>query len=270
MKSHLCIFLWLVTISHCYGGFERVEGGARAVCLGGAFAGLADDGWAIFYNPAGLARLHFPELGIFYSPQPFALPELKSFSFVFVYPTGIGSFGASARSFGFQLYREFSSSLAYANEFSGITGGVNFNYHSVSILNYGSAGTIGIDVGLLIPVLRNLRLGIAAHNVNGPTIGSSAEKLPQTFVSGISYQPLDGLCLVFDYQKEVGFPASPKFGFEYHVIDEVALLGGVADEPSTYAAGIGIRYLFFQMNYGFTTHQDLGLTHQASLTLRWM
>ncbi|MDO9694426.1 MAG: outer membrane protein transport protein [Candidatus Latescibacteria bacterium] len=39
------------------GGFNIYEAGARATALGGAFTATADDGSAIFYNPAGLAFL---------------------------------------------------------------------------------------------------------------------------------------------------------------------------------------------------------------------
>lgn len=38
-------------------GFNIYEAGARATALGGAFTATADDGTAIFYNPAGLAFL---------------------------------------------------------------------------------------------------------------------------------------------------------------------------------------------------------------------
>ncbi len=39
------------------GGFNIYEAGARATALGGAFTATADDGSAIFYNPAGIAFL---------------------------------------------------------------------------------------------------------------------------------------------------------------------------------------------------------------------
>lgn len=39
------------------GGFNIYEAGARATAMGGAFTATADDGSAIFYNPAGLAFL---------------------------------------------------------------------------------------------------------------------------------------------------------------------------------------------------------------------
>ena len=267
--KHRMIFLMIVLcMNHVQASFERTESGARPLCLGGAYVGLADDAWGIFYNPAGLAQARFAELAVFYSPQPFGVPELKSLSFAALYPSAIGSFGLSVRRYGFELYRETSGSLAYAHKLAGIFVGINVNYHSVSIAHYGSAGTIGVDLGVLVPILDNLRWGLAAKNINAPTIGQSAERLPQAFTTGIFYKPIESFCFVFDYQKELSFPAAPRFGFEYWIIDGVALRGGASDQPATYAAGLGIRYGFFQIDYAFTTHQELGLTHQASLSLR--
>ncbi len=48
--------LLLASTAHA-GGFNIYEMGARATALGGAFTATADDGSAIFYNPAGLAWL---------------------------------------------------------------------------------------------------------------------------------------------------------------------------------------------------------------------
>jgi len=50
--------LCLLGAGAAYGsGFNIYEAGARATALGGAFTATADDGSAIFYNPAGLAFL---------------------------------------------------------------------------------------------------------------------------------------------------------------------------------------------------------------------
>ncbi|MEW6617843.1 MAG: outer membrane protein transport protein [bacterium] len=46
------------------GGYEFCGLGARAVSMGGAFIGLADDWTAIYWNPAGLATLHKRKAGI--------------------------------------------------------------------------------------------------------------------------------------------------------------------------------------------------------------
>ena len=46
----------LVSASAFAAGFSIFEQGAKASALGGAFAATADDGSAVFYNPAGLAQ----------------------------------------------------------------------------------------------------------------------------------------------------------------------------------------------------------------------
>ena len=50
---------WIAFLTFCQGawasGFSILELGGRAAGMGGAFAGLADDGSALFYNPAGIA-----------------------------------------------------------------------------------------------------------------------------------------------------------------------------------------------------------------------
>ena len=261
--------LILLTTRVAFGGFELGDGGARAKALGNAYLGLADDVWSIYFNVGGLASLSKNEVSFFYSPRQFGMSELSYSLGALAIPTGFGVVGLGARRYGFDLYREFSGTISYANTVSGAGIGVSFNYHTVTIRSYGSAGTIGIDIGVLIPVMSQVRWGISAKNINGPTVGSSSEKLPQTFSTGIAYFPIENLSLAFDYQKETRFDASPRFGFEYHPIDAVAFRAGVSDEPSQYSGGLGIRYSAFQVDYAFTAHQELGWTHAASVTISW-
>jgi hypothetical protein len=267
MKAYFVFFVFLQCVA--FGGFERAEVGARASAFGGAFCGLSDDCWAIFFNVGGLSQVQRREVSFFYSPQPFGLKELSTSAAAAAYSTNFGVIGISARRYGFNLYREFSGSLAYAKTISDVGIGINVNYHSVAIKNYGAAGTIGIDVGILLHIIDKLRWGISVKNINAPTIGTSKEKLPQTFSSGVAYIPLENLHLFFDYQKELRFEASPRFGFEYWIIDAFALRGGVSDQPVQYSGGMGIRYAMFQVDYAFAMHQELGSTHEASFTIRW-
>ncbi len=59
-----CI-LGLAQVSILYGGgYESPGLGAKALSMGGAFIGLADDWTAIYWNPAGLAQLKNKGIGI--------------------------------------------------------------------------------------------------------------------------------------------------------------------------------------------------------------
>lgn len=53
----LLITLVLFTSSTFASGFQLNEHGARAMAMGGAFAGLANDPSAVYFNPAGLTQL---------------------------------------------------------------------------------------------------------------------------------------------------------------------------------------------------------------------
>ncbi|MDI6766644.1 MAG: hypothetical protein QME52_07465 [Bacteroidota bacterium] len=263
----ICLIFLLFT-KQAAGGFERTEMGARPAGCGNAYVGIADDVSAIFYNVGGLANLKYKQLSIFYSPQPYGLSELSFGGVACGLPTSYGVFGISFRRYGFELYRELSGSLAYSNIITGIHLGINLNYHTVTISNYGSAGTIGIDIGILLPLMDVMRLGISLKNVNSPTIGRSSEKLPQSFTTGIAYLPFENLCLMLDVYKETSFEPSPRFGFEYWIVDAVGLRGGFCNEPASYSSGIGIRYSFFQIDYGVSIQPVLGWTHSFSVTIQ--
>ena len=267
MRSVLLIIL--VVFETASAGFEHRDVGGRSRALGGAYTGLADDVWAVFCNVGGCSQLTMNEVSFYYAPQPFGLGELSYGAAALALPTSFGVVGISGSRYGFDLYREFSVGISFARKIDGVGIGISLNYYSVSIQNYGSAGTIGFDVGVHVPIIPGLSSGITIKNMNAPTIGISKEKLPQKFSMGVAYTPAQSISVAVDYQKETGFDASPRLGFEYRVIESVALRGGMSDEPSQSSCGIGFRYSTMELDYALSRHQDLGWSHQASITLRW-
>src|SRR5689334_3253054 len=51
------------------GEFLRIGAGARALGMGSAFVGLADDGTAAYWNPAGLATLPDRQINAMHAEQ---------------------------------------------------------------------------------------------------------------------------------------------------------------------------------------------------------
>jgi hypothetical protein len=265
----IAVALFLFSSHTVIAGFERSVGGARARALGSAYAALSNDAWAPTCNAGGLAQLHSCEASFFFSPQPFAVTELSSAEAAVAVPTPYGVIGFSGRRYGYDLYREVSGMFSYANTLSGIGIGLSIGYQSVSIARYGSAGTLGIDAGLLAPITDSFRWGFSVQNLNAPAVGASAEKLPQTFTGGIAYLPLPSVALAIDYRKETGSEPSPRFGIECRPVDALALRCGCSGEPSEFSGGFGIRWSLFRLDYAFTSHQDLGWIHEASISMSW-
>ncbi|MBN8586138.1 MAG: hypothetical protein J0M37_13690 [Ignavibacteria bacterium] len=266
----IIIVLLLVSFRVNFAQFELLDVGAKPIALGGAFTSLANNSNAVYYNPAGLSQMPFREVSIFYSPAPFGLKELANGSVNFVEPTKFGAFGLSAKTYGFELYKEITVTASYSNNYKKkIYYGANVNFYNLKIQNYGSASTFGVDIGGLAYLTDFLRWGFAAFNLNRPKIGTQDDKLPQVYRTGISVQPRNELNFMLDVEKDTRYTTSVKAGIEYSLYDMIDLRAGIGTEPTKFSAGVGLYYSIFEIDYGFYNHQDLGLTHQGTITVNF-
>ncbi len=270
ISSKFIIVLLLVLFRTSFSQFELLDVGAKPISMGGAFTSLANNSNAVYYNPAGISQLPFREVSIFYSPAPYGLKELANGSVNYVEPTKFGSFGLSAKTYGFELYKEITVTATYSNNYKKkIYYGANVNFYNLKIQNYGSASTFGIDIGGLAYLTDFLRWGFSAFNLNRPKIGTQDDKLPQVYRTGISIQPRNDLNFVLDVEKDTRYTTSVKAGVEYSLYDMIDLRAGIGTEPTRFSGGIGLYYSIFEIDYGFYNHQDLGLTHQGTITINF-
>lgn len=271
MKLLYCLLINLIVLTGItYGQFENLDIGARPIGMGGAFTSIANNTNAIYFNPSGISQLIFREFSIFYSPAPYGLSELKHGAFSYVEPTKYGAFGLSGKTYGFELYKEFTGTLTYANNYKRkVYYGANFNYYNLKIERYGSASTFGIDIGMLAYLTDFMRFGFTAANLNRPSIGQNKDKLPQIYRAGLSFQLRKDLNVALDVEKDTRYTVSFKSGFEYNILDMLDVRAGVSSEPTKFSAGIGFSYSLFQIDYGFYNHPDLGLTHQGSVIINF-
>jgi hypothetical protein len=265
MRLTLLVALLLPALAN--GGFERWEVGGRPAAFGNAYVAVADDPWAVAFNPAGLALAAAPSVALFFSPRPFDLPELSTSALSAVFPSRTGTIGAGVRRYGFALYRETSLSLAAAREARGILLGISLTCHLVSISGYGSSGTLGLDIGLLLPLGEGWRWGACLKNVNAPTVGASDERVPQCITTGIGYHPDSLFTFALDLRKEPSLPLEPRLGLEYRPVEAFALRGGWSGGSGELSAGVGWRWGTVEFDYAFLSHHQLGGTHVASITI---
>ena len=266
----LLITLLLVSASNLFGQFENTDIGGRASSLSGAFTSLADNSLSVFYNPAGLGQMTYREVSFHYSPAPFGLTELSTAALSFAEPTKYGTFAAGIKTYGFDLYRETNFLLSYGNSYKGkIYYGASLNLYSLKIQNYNSAMSFGIDVGAMAYLTKFMRWGFFGKNLTGSKIGTAKEQIAQVYRTGVTFQPRSDLNFILEAEKDVKYPFSFRGGLEYAVIENVDIRAGVGSEPTNFSGGIGFFYKIFQIDYAFSHHQDLGFSHQGTLTINF-
>ncbi len=248
--------------------FPQINPGAKQISLANSCVALSNDVFALFNNPAGLAQMDWREAGIYYSPAPFGLTELANGYIAYNEPLSFGSASIGAMSYGFDLYKEarILAGISY-NFLNKFFGGVVFNYHSVSIKNYGNANAFYINIGGLAYLTQNIRWGFSVSNVNRATFGSEKDQIPVIFNSGFSFNIINNLSFNAAVEKELLQNPSVCFGIDYELVKYFSIRTGFQNEPSLFSAGIGIHYSYFNLDYAVYTHPDLGLTHQAGLII---
>lgn len=266
--------------------FSDLSPSARVMAMGGTFVALADDGFAIYYNPAGLYQVTDYQFHSSYQ-RPFGLSFLSHSWVDLAVP--IGDYGTLGFSFqklgveykgvdmegektfqfgqGFKLMGDIHSwlSLGYALNLYSLEFG-----RSVEGEALGSAHTFGLNIGVLAGLWERTRLGFMAGNINNPQMGKSFKyDLPQTIILGICYSPYEGFITNWDVEKELNNQTQLHFGAEGRLNNSLSLRVGLQNNPNFYTLGMGIHYQGISFDYAFSYNSEPGSTHQFTLGYRF-
>ncbi len=252
-----------------FAGTENNGRGSKSTGMSNAFVAVADNAWAIYYNPAGLSSLHSFESSVFFVPQQFGLNELKTVALASAVPTDFGTLGIGVSQFGFELYKETQVSLGFGKKIdSGVSAGLTANVGRISITDYGATQSLTLDVGLLAQLHEQVSLGFSYKNFLGAEVGTRRERLPQVFSLGAQYTPVKNFLLTTELEKDIRYPAIIKAGAEQTFFDMLSIRAGVSNNPDKFSAGLALRYTLFEFAYAGYSHPQLGWTHQIDLTFR--
>jgi len=260
--------------------FLRLGGGARPLGLGEAFVGQADDASAIFYNPAGLAQLNFPEVLTMYNNY---FVETSQQMVGVAYPVNFGVLGIGYSGLGsgdIQGYDNTGTKTSAFNTASSsltlslgrrINPNLSFGLGAKSIsekLEGASASTFALDAGLFYRVNSQFTLGLSILNL-GSSLKFVSENtpLPTSYRLGAAF-----LTKLFDENINintdlVNFPEGLRLnlGAEYLIRNFLALRAGSAG--GTLRAGLGLYANLFAFDYAYLGHADLGAAHQVSISI---
>jgi len=273
--------------------------GPRASAMGDAQVGLADDVFATFWNPAGLAQLETPQAGFVqtqylqniteqylayaqptHSAGTFAgsLTYLSAGTFQGYDAAGqpIGNVGANdaafGLSYGYPLYqdRRYGTLLA---------GGLNAKWIQERLDNV-SARAYAADAGILfVPgkkwgeSLNGWKAGLDLRNVGTPMkFDTESFPLPESLTAGFSYTGSwrgESFTLTLDGQQPNDGPRNFGAGIEITTLKILVLRGGYTssgDLGSGLRIGGGLRFKTLQFDYAFAADGPLGNTNRFGVT----
>lgn len=257
--------------------FLRIGVGARACAMGEAYAAIAADPTAIYWNPAGLAQLEKKEI-VF--DQNFWVMDMTHQYLAFSSPLAKGNIGASfyysssgdiPKTENFITVGKYSAydaaaSIAYANSINNsIFYGASIKYIFQKIEDE-SANSFAGDLGIIYQPAKvsGFKGAIEIKNI-GPGIKFIEEADPLPLYIGVasSYTHRD-LTFGLAVGKPRGNDLIFGLGTEYVFKDVLALRAGYNSAHSI-TTGMGIYWKTLKIDYALTPNKDLDAAHRITL-----
>jgi hypothetical protein len=295
MKTAAALFL-VLSVSSARAGtggtalpFLKMDQGARAAALGGAYTASGDDAWAVFYNPAGTALSAKSEIALGHN-EWFEGIRNETLAYVRPLDSGAALFGGlnALLSGGMDKY---DASGLKTGSFSSLEGALSFGA-SAPLGNgcYGGAAVKGLyqkasgesalawagDAGLL-KIYGDWRFGASVLNLgSGMKLGSVSFPLPLTLRAGTAWNFRDRLRVSADGIKAGESPSALALGaegeFPAGAGGSFFARAGYRTGRSRYAgsglsAGVGLKNGDLRVDYAFTPYGELGDSHRITISV---
>ncbi len=280
--------------------FYKIGVSPRAVAMGESYAAVSDDVTSIYWNPAGLGQLKYPEVT---AMHVFWFEDIFYDHIAGEIPLDFGVAGISLIYLnGGTLLRSDEGDTpddpdrgTFSTADVGFTAGYGIPFNESMYLGAGlklfsetidAAASFGwaLDIGFLYHFpWQGITLGMVVQNL-GPASSVAEEyfRLPINIKAGVAYRPMDALLLSMDYNQLLEQAGEISLGAEYTFEKIIAIRVGYGyqekiDNDALYidfgtnaaaglSAGIGILYNNLKVDYAFVPYGFLGSTHRISLS----
>lgn len=269
--------------------YLRMGAGARALGMGGAFVGVADDATAAYWNPAGLpwnnsqweltgmytAGMNVDRTHNYVSLAHKTDKLAYALQWINAGMSDIDQYSDDGRFDGQFNFTDHAFSLALAKSFDifslGITGKYLRESVGADVANDATNG-FGLDLGAGILLTDWARFGLVVQNVAGK-LGSVDEvnTIPATLRAGVAVMPMAGMTTAFDMEKTRD-DADYRFhaGAEYAVAlsDEIGTAVRIGLNQDRFAGGVGFRFNFLTFDYAYVVEPEAFLdeNHRFSVS----
>ncbi len=285
------VHAYLVAARNVGAKFLLYEHNARVVGLGGAFVALADDGDAVYWNPAGLAFIDRPAVTLTHY-QGFM--NMRNDYLNAVYPFGrLGTLGMDfsySAITGVDIYDDFGLKMYELQNYDvvadlgwglgwndNISSGIGLKFYTSKLDEYVARG-IALDIGFLLRdyPLSNLSLGCSLQNLGpGITYIKVADPLPLNLKVGPAYRMNITSSHALTVSMEFNYLMHKNWsylntGAEYSVQGRYFLRCGYRLNRTydNLSVGMGVSIAGMGFDYALLPFDHLGLVHRLSLSFR--
>ena len=292
--------LALASESEAVANIQNLGAGARSAALGNAFVAVADNGDAVFANPAGLGQVSgrqvaYTNVSLLFSGIDG--DDLGQHVASYVQPLGSKlALGLGYERIGSDLMSENGAFLGLSYKLSrslmlGLTAKYLFwsvdDFDPADPVSGESAGALGLDLGVLWKTpIEGARLGVLVKNLNQPnvaadvagTLPSGAGDLPMDLAVGVSYELGTSLISVQWLARDLsGDDVANRLvvGGETTLVEGLLVRAGGSklfeeDASGDLNAGLGYRWNKVLFDYGYHIPLDLTETNGSHrFSLAW-
>ncbi len=280
------------------GQFLKIGVGARATAMGSAFVSVADDPSAIYWNPAGVARIYKSVVSINHAAW---LADISFTQASYVFHVGFlpGTFAVNARS----LYMDsqpirdvfhpegtgesfdagdIAIGATYARSLTDkFSAGISANYVQSTLASYNSSAYT-FDFGTLYDTgYRSLRIGMAIQNLGSDmTFIEDTVKMPTIFSVGMSMSLYENAAHRIISSAEFSHPPDnnerANWGVEYGFKEFFFARAGYLFkyDLERFSAGLGFKVPSSlnseaTVDYSYQDMSDLDGVHRISIDFRF-
>lgn len=272
------------------GAFSRMGFGARGMGMGNALTAVTSGDVVGYYNPAVVPLSEYKNISASFGilaldrklnfishSAPLKPSAGISFGIINSGVSEIDGRDSDGEPTGLLRTSENQVFLGFANQFqAGFSLGINLKLYYHHIYTDVSSTTVGIDIGLLIPVNDQLTIGATVRDINsqykwdtsdlyGQSGNTTIDNFPLLYTVGSAYKLPDSLGLIaLDIQASNQKTIIARFGAEVPIVPELTLRAGL-DRIDLKEKGNGVRPTF-----GFTLTRSIFESWTPSLNYAYV
>jgi hypothetical protein len=234
---------------------------------GGAYSAQFQQVFTAMYNQAALAQLPAFTAGVF-SERRFMLKETALHALTMALPVSAGAFGLSVQQFGFSAFRQQKLGIAYGRPLGArLSIGLQLDYLSTSMQQYGEAATITFEAGCLLHLTPQLHAGFHVFNPPARQLDRSGlQDLPVIYTAGVGYEVSGAFLLSAELVRENSRSlTTARIMGEYRVLPRCSLQLGLSTDPQLSGGGFSFNWQNLRICLSGTYHPLLGITPATAI-----